>query len=151
MNLSHRINAFIKLGFFCRDLAETNNHSVFQSIRFENEFFTKESVIQALLSISDILTQSKIEKWISSYDLSLITKSKNIGVFLAGNIPLVGFHDFLSVVIGGNIAVVKLSSNDNVLFTFSWKVICKINPGDFNQGLMETAYVYLSEGGLHLN
>lgn len=118
MNLSDRINAFRKLGIFCKDLAETKNHSVFQSIRFENEFFTKQSVIQALLSISDILTQSKIEKWIFSYDLSLITKSKNIGVFLAGNIPLVGFHDFLCVLILNHKFIGKLSSKDSILFKF---------------------------------
>lgn len=118
MNLSHRINAFRKLGIFCRDLAETKNHSFFQSIRFENEFFTKESVIQALLSISNILIQSKIERWISSYDLSLITKSKNIGVFLAGNIPLVGFHDFLCVLILNHKFIGKLSSKDSILFKY---------------------------------
>ena len=128
MNLSDRINAFQKLGFFCRDLVEKKNHSVFQKASLENEFFTKESIIQALLSISNFLTRSEIEKWIYSNDLSMLTKSKNVGVFLAGNIPLVGFHDFLCVLILNHKFIGKLSSKDSVLFTYLVERLLIIEP-----------------------
>jgi len=128
LNLSERINAFEKLGNFCRQLVEKKNHSIFKRISKENEFFTKESVIHALLSISEILTKSKIEKWIFSYDLSLLRRPKNVGVFLAGNIPLVGFHDFLCVLILNHNFFGKLSSKDSVIFKYLVENLLIIEP-----------------------
>ncbi len=128
MNLSDRINAFQKLGFFFRDLVEKKNHSVFKKISIENEFFIKESIIQALLSISNLLKKSKIEQWIYSYDLSLLTKYKNVGVFLAGNIPLVGFHDFLCVLLLNHKFIGKLSAKDSILFNFLVEQLLIIEP-----------------------
>ena len=128
MNLSERINAFEKLGNFCCELATQKHHTIFKSVSKENEFFTKESTIHALLSISQILVKSKIEKWIFSYDLSLLKKSKNVGVFLAGNIPLVGFHDFLCVLILNHNFIGKLSSKDSILFKCLVKELLIIEP-----------------------
>jgi len=128
LNLSDRIKAFEKLGIVCRDLACSKKHSIFGEASLENEFFTKENVIQALVSISDLLTKSKLEKWIYSYDLSLYKKSKNIGVFLAGNIPLVGFHDFLCVLILNHKFIGKFSSKDSVLFNYLVDQLLIIEP-----------------------
>ena len=128
MNLSERINAFEKLGNFCHELAIKKNHSIFKKSSQENEFFTKESIMYALLSISKILKRSKIEKWINSYDLSLLAKSKNIGVFLAGNIPLVGFHDFLCVLLLNHKFIGKFSSKDSALFKYLVKHLLIIEP-----------------------
>ena len=60
--------------------------------------------------------------------LSEFENNKKVLLVMAGNIPLVGFHDFMSVIISGNKAVVKLSSNDKVLFPFIWDVVCNISP-----------------------
>ena len=40
---------------------------------------------------------------------------KNVGLVMAGNIPLVGFHDFLCVLVSGHRQTIKLSSKDDVL------------------------------------
>lgn len=82
-----------------------------------NGWFTPEQVYFAVQSWSEALTESNLDKWLSAYDFSNV-KSKTVGLILAGNIPLVGFHDFLSVLISGHKALVKLSSNDQHLIKF---------------------------------
>ena len=79
-----------------------------------NGWFTKENILFAIHQWSKALTPENIEKWLSPYDFSK-TDSKTIGLIMAGNIPLVGFHDFLSVLISGHKALVKQSSNDKLL------------------------------------
>jgi len=79
-----------------------------------NGWFTKENVKKSLVAIGELLTLDNLNKWISSYTISGKTPKK-VGVIMAGNIPLVGFHDFLSVILSGNKAVCKLSSDDNTL------------------------------------
>ena len=138
MNLKERTQTFVDLGVFLKDFKEGNDNLLsdeFEKLRskiheseVKNNWFTKDNIEKSLLSISNQLTQDNINSWLTPYNLSDIEEKKKVLLVMAGNIPLVGFHDFLSVVISGNIAVVKLSSNDNVLFTFLWEVICKINP-----------------------
>ena len=128
MNLSDRIKAFEKLGDVLRELINKKKHPIFKKIYNENNFFTKNNVIQALISISSLLENYKIEKWLSSYNLRKDGKSKNIGVFMAGNVPLVGFHDFLCVLILNNNFVGKPSSKDKILFKYVIKKLLQIEP-----------------------
>ena len=67
-----------------------------------NQWFTPEFIDHALLSIAQSLSEAKIRKWLSNYSYCKISGGKKIGVIMAGNIPLVGFHDFISVLISGN-------------------------------------------------
>jgi len=78
-----------------------------------NGWFTKENVLQSLSSLGNLLTNEKITNWLNLYNYS--TSPKRIGLIMAGNIPLVGFHDFLCVLLSGNTVVAKLSSDDNTL------------------------------------
>lgn len=78
-----------------------------------NGWFTKENVRQSLKALGSWLTEENLEEWVSSY--SFDDAPKKIAVIMAGNIPLVGFHDFLSVLISGNSIVCKLSSEDKTL------------------------------------
>lgn len=78
-----------------------------------NGWFTKENVRKALLNLGEQLTEEKLMDWTSGY--SFTEQPKRIGIIMAGNIPLVGFHDFLCVLCSGNKAVCKLSSNDKTL------------------------------------
>lgn len=79
-----------------------------------NGWFNLENVLFSMQQWSEALTAENLEKWLSSYDFEQVTP-KTIGIIMAGNIPLVGFHDFLSVLISGHKALVKLSSNDRIL------------------------------------
>lgn len=78
-----------------------------------NGWFTKENVRKALLNLGDQLTEDNLVDWTTSYKFS--ENPKRIGIIMAGNIPLVGFHDFLCVLCSGHKVVCKLSSNDKTL------------------------------------
>ncbi len=80
---------------------------------FFNGWFIKENVERALRSLGSQLTNEKLEEWVAPYSFS--ETPKKVAIIMAGNIPLVGFHDFLSVLISGNSAVCKLSSDDKSL------------------------------------
>jgi len=129
MNLEQRIKAFAKLGEALRDeirnpKSEIRNHT--------NGWFTSENITTAIFSIANNLTKEKLEKWLEKYQItnhqSPITNHQSVGVIMAGNIPLVGFHDFLCVLISGNIFVGKLSSDDKILLPKIAEILIEIEP-----------------------
>ncbi|MDP1817303.1 MAG: acyl-CoA reductase, partial [Leadbetterella sp.] len=83
----------------------------------ENQWFIPEFIQQAVENIAhQMLNQRALEEWSAEYSIPAENdRPKNIGIVMAGNIPLVGFHDFLSVFITGHHAVIKASSKDEVL------------------------------------
>lgn len=92
-----------------------------------NGWFTPEQVYFSLHSWAEALTEENLNKWLSPYNFSNV-EPKNIGLILAGNIPLVGFHDFLSVLISGHNALVKTSSNDQHLIQFLANYLITVEP-----------------------
>lgn len=130
MQLEKRINAFISLGKFINqftsDTASKNESILFNDFFFNemigciqlaksyNGWFTDENVLFALKSWSDALSEKNIRQWVSAYTIS-DTIPKTVALVMAGNIPLVGFHDFLSVLVSGNKVLIKQSSNDKHL------------------------------------
>ncbi|WP_130735029.1 acyl-CoA reductase [Flavobacterium sp. J27] len=133
---------FIELGHFLNQLTNENylkndavkNNSLFYNQMVDlidlsqshNGWFTKENVCFSLASWANALTRENLDKWLISYDFSLVTP-KNIGLILAGNIPLVGFHDFLSVLITGHNVIVKTSTNDQYLIQFLAKYLLSLD------------------------
>lgn len=92
---------------------------------FYNGWFTKENVNQSLIALGSQLTKEGLTSWTETYSFS--DNPKKVGVIMAGNIPLVGFHDFLCVVISGNTVVCKLSSDDKTLLpALAERLICFI-------------------------
>lgn len=91
-----------------------------------NAWFTKEAVKQSLLALGTWLETSKLQEWVATYNYA--TSPKKVAIIMAGNIPLVGFHDFLSVVLSGNVAVCKLSSDDKHLLPALVEVLFKLEP-----------------------
>lgn len=79
-----------------------------------NGWFTKENVLFALEQWSTALTRENLNNWLAPYSMDRV-HPKTVGLVLAGNIPLVGFHDFLSVLLSGHKVLVKQSSNDQLL------------------------------------
>ncbi|WP_170266464.1 acyl-CoA reductase [Phaeocystidibacter luteus] len=82
-----------------------------------NGWFEKSQVLHALREWSNALSDSSLSEWISRYpDGTFETESpKRVGIVMAGNIPLVGLHDLLTVSLTGHTAVVKMSGDDNQL------------------------------------
>ncbi|MBI4929626.1 MAG: acyl-CoA reductase [Bacteroidetes bacterium] len=150
MNLEKRINAFVKLGEILREVRTKNQESGFESIiekaTRHNAWFTQENILLAIGSLGEMLEESKLRKWIGNYSISqesgvgswerktstLLTPNSSlrtrVGVIMAGNIPLVGFHDFLCVLMSGNIFVGKLSSDDEFLLPAVAEILCEIEP-----------------------
>lgn len=82
----------------------------------QNAWFTKENVERSLKAIQlEFLDEVKLQEWISAYDFTNISP-KRVGIIMAGNLPLVGFADWLAVFMSGHISLVKCSDKDNVLF-----------------------------------
>lgn len=79
-----------------------------------NGWFNRENVIFSLQQWSEALTEQNLKLWLADYDLSR-SGGKTVGIVMAGNIPMVGFHDFISVLVSGHKVLVKQSSNDQQL------------------------------------
>jgi len=94
----------------------------------QNGWFTQENILYATGSWAQILQPEKIDKWFKMYDFNQLSQPKNVGVVMAGNIPLVGFHDFISVLMSGNRVKAKLSSNDKLLLPMLAKYMEHVQP-----------------------
>jgi len=129
MSLQKRIKDFVQLGLFLKQFKSDEKDPVIVDInnQFYDEFeylilrqkayngwFDKGLVIQAVTEIGASLTEENLSTWLADYSIA-DSANKTVGVIMAGNIPLVGFHDFLSVIISGNHIQAKLASNDNTL------------------------------------
>ena len=115
-----------------------------------NGWFTPEQVYFAVESWAKALREDNLNKWLSAYDLSEV-KPKTVGLILAGNIPLVGFHDFLSVLITGHKVLVKASSNDQHLIAFIADYLISIEPKlsyyiSFTDGKLENFDAIIATG-----
>jgi hypothetical protein len=133
---------FIELGNFLSQFTESdslrNNTVLHNDLFFEdfkalialsqshNGWFTPEQVYFAIQSWANALTEDNLNQWLSSYDLDNV-KPKTVALILAGNIPLVGFHDFLSVLLSGHKVLVKTSSNDQKLLPFLAKYLIAVD------------------------
>jgi len=95
-----------------------------------NGWFTASSIRNNLKELGELLTPEQLEQW--SADYTFVKEPKNIGVIMAGNIPIVGFHDFLCVLFSGHKALVKMSSDDMRLFPLVLELIAIFYP-EINQ------------------
>ena len=82
-----------------------------------NGWFTKENICFALKQWSELLKEKSLVQWLSNYPNSN-SQPKTIALIMAGNIPLVGFHDFLACIVTGHNIIIKQSSNDRHLLPF---------------------------------
>ncbi|MBK9390792.1 MAG: acyl-CoA reductase [Bacteroidetes bacterium] len=136
MDLKERIESFAELGRLLRELPVKNGDRYLSNLtelintqHLKNAWFTPAYVTEAIRAIGNVLTSENLFKWTGMYpELNSKRDLNNIGVIMAGNIPLVGFHDFLSVLISGNILNAKASSKDSDLIINISDLLCTINP-----------------------
>lgn len=146
MELLQRINAFTQLGDFLSQFSRTgiaqkegvlHNELFFEGLQHQiklagehNGWFTKENILFAIEGWADLLTQEHLENWLKEYESAFAKAhtTETIAIIMAGNIPLVGFHDFLCVLISGHHVVVKQSSNDKHLLPFLAKYLEYVAP-----------------------
>lgn len=144
ISIQNRITAFAKLGDFLSQFSIDNikkldsiehNEIFFDGFIHQiklaqenNSWFTKDNVLFSLNIISKSLTESNLNSFTNNFTLSSFSP-KNVAVIMAGNIPLVGFHDFLSVLISGHSVLVKQSSNDKHLLPYLAKYLEYVEQG----------------------
>ncbi|MBA4853589.1 acyl-CoA reductase [Emticicia sp. BO119] len=130
MQLKDFILTFSHLGGFI--LNENNAETISQwsyAARSENAWFTEDNVKLALNNIAKYyLNKDLLENFVATNHIQTNISPKKVGVVMAGNIPVVGFHDLLCVVLSGNIALIKLSSSDSVLMHFLIQKMFEISP-----------------------
>lgn len=117
MKRENQISGLIQTGNVVRNFLAENTPNVewlyiLKRSEVENPWFTEESQRFALEQWADLLDEKQLHKWLESYTPA--SEPKKIGLILAGNLPLVGFHDVISVILSGHIPVIKLSSKDRL-------------------------------------
>lgn len=128
MNAKERIDAAVFLGETLLNGDEYLDALIHRT-SFHNKWFTKENQEKAIQAIaSEFLSREKLEAWAGNYHIQDTPNIKTVGLIMAGNIPLVGFHDFLSVFISGHKSKIKLSEKDPFLFPYLLKILEKANP-----------------------
>ncbi|MDX1629161.1 MAG: acyl-CoA reductase [Fulvivirga sp.] len=125
MTLKDRIDAFTQLGQQLASLNDEQLEELHLRAAAENPWFTADNVNTAINGIIKYLDHQQLTEWAENYDLK--DQQKIVGVVMAGNIPLVGFHDLLCVLMSGNILKAKLSSQDTSLMRFIIHRLMKIN------------------------
>ncbi|WP_341220646.1 acyl-CoA reductase [Polaribacter atrinae] len=142
-SIQNRIIAFAKLGAFLgqfsidkiKKIDNIEHNEIFfdgflhqiKLAQEKNSWFTKDNILFSLNSLHKALTENNLNKFTESFDSDIKT-SKKVAIVMAGNIPLVGFHDFLSVLISGHSVLVKQSSSDKHLLPFLAKYLEYVAP-----------------------
>jgi len=146
MEIEDRISAFVTLGKYLMEsvslqngdfISQPTEGSMFSNIenavmqaQLENPWFTRDNILIALKNISASLERPKIEHFMQPYADRLTDQKtpQTIGVVMAGNIPAVGFHDFLCVLLAGRRFLGKLSSEDFLLLPAIAELLVRIKP-----------------------
>ena len=157
MTLNDRIIAFSTLGNFLNQFkkesytkneAIPNNELFFEKLtiaieraQHKNGWFLPEQVLHAIDQWSKALQKENLNNWLNPYNISS-TDPKTVAIIMAGNIPMVGFHDLLCILITGNKALVKLSSQDTHLINILSDYLIAFNPEfknliEFTEGKIE--------------
>ncbi len=138
MQLKQRIDAFVQMGAFIgrhfsqnMNKEEENLHlgltELIKQARIHNGWFTEEFCILAIKNVGNMLSKQQLEMFTQKIPQEN-KKPKVVAVICAGNIPMVGFHDMMCVLLTGHTALIKLSSDDNVLPPFFLKLLCHYQP-----------------------
>ncbi len=140
MNLPNRIDDFATLGMLLHQLnTNTPTHSIaikqqshFNRLIHEeqtrNPWFTPFFLHERVKQIAADLSYENLMKWLKPYNIDEQEKKSTVAVIMSGNIPLVGFHDALSVLITGHKLIAKHSSKDYYFFQFIFELLCMIQP-----------------------
>jgi hypothetical protein len=146
-SLEQRITAFEKLGRFLSqykearaddDLQKLNQyflkeyHTVVKDAELFNHWFSEDNLHFALEQWSLALTSEQLEAWLIDYDEEYFeakAEPKTVAIIMAGNIPLVGLHDLISVLISGHKALIKPSSDDAKLIPFILQMLVAVDKG----------------------
>ena len=171
MNTDQKILAFETLGRYLAQFAfvsfqedhevglindnfSKKTEAIIENTCHYNAWFTPEFIRLSFFGISSTLKAGNINKWLSLYSEQLKTpkaKPRDVGIIMAGNIPLVGFHDFFCVIMSGNHCSIKLSSKDDRLFPHIVEILSSINEEfaaivNFEEGFLKKPDAIIATG-----
>ena len=140
MNIQQRTDAFAKLGIEISEFLQGKSKNSLLGLAIkksfpENGWFTEDNVRNALSSVSEMITEKKIELFLTNYtnqippgreEPPLFHIPKSIGVIMPSNIPLAGFHDFFCVLMSGNVFVGRCAAQDKILLPSLAEMLIKI-------------------------
>lgn len=121
MTRNERIQLLVALGDYLRTQSDDPAlQTVVEKAHAENQWFTEDNIRQSLKAIAEtMLAQDALEAWAALYpDNAPVHPERTVGLIMAGNIPLVGFHDWMCVFVAGHRARIKLSEKDKTLLPF---------------------------------
>lgn len=124
INIQSLVNTFSALG----EQLSNPNEQLIDVINDElhyNAWFTPQNVEKAVKAVGASLNHNDLHTWLEKYDFN--SSNKKVGLILAGNIPMVGFHDVLCVLASGNYALIKASSQDNHLIKYVLQKLVEID------------------------
>lgn len=143
MTIEQRIKAFAELGKLLKMCSSTYQNGLMEvegngsakrlfelvySSKYHNPWFDENHVIKSYQGISHLLEYANLHQWCCTYPNIQLNTGKWVGVVMAGNIPAVGFHDFLSILISGFGIKIKLSSADNQLLPAMADFLAELDP-----------------------
>jgi hypothetical protein len=128
MSIEERIAAFEKLGKYIHAIDEGEFRELADRARNQNPWFIEESVKLAFAGLTHYLSSGALQQWVTRYALNKAQTPKTVAVVMAGNVPLVGFHDFLATLVSGHRVMIKLSSKDSVLLPALSKKLIELEP-----------------------
>ena len=135
MSKPEKIYQIDRLSELGAKLAHPDNEllALIESEQRYNAWFTPEYTLNAVKAIGGMLNHHDLEQWLPEMDNEKGKQNqsptiKNIGLILAGNIPLVGFHDVLCVIVSGHHAMIKASSNDARLIKYVLGLLVELAP-----------------------
>lgn len=127
MNFETRLQSLVDLGVALKAKA-AELEALYPIAKTKNQWFTVENQRMAVgRLIQNYLDQTALNKWVDNYKFK-DTAQKKIGLVLAGNIPLVGFHDLLCVYLAGHEAHFKMSEKDDTLYPFILETLFETAP-----------------------
>lgn len=127
LNKNYLIDVFSTLGTQLSYPDEQLNAIINDEYHY-NAWFTPQNAGRAVTSIGKMLNKEDLTKWLDKYEIDYEKPAKRVGLILAGNIPLVGFHDVLCVLMTGNHALIKASAQDTRLIKYVLGILVKIEP-----------------------
>jgi hypothetical protein len=135
MNLSERIEAFNEVGKLLDKTSNNDFSEVLRKTAMFNPWFTRFHCELMLKNFrKNFFDANKLNDWTKKYG-ALPEKNKIVGLVLAGNVPFVGMHDILCVLMSGNIAKIKMSSKDEYFFPWLHQQLRIIN-NQFSEKLL---------------
>ncbi|SHI53969.1 Acyl-CoA reductase (LuxC) [Cruoricaptor ignavus] len=145
MEMQGKVSALAKVGDFLGKFLTTDEAGysaqqkdfaeILQRSEIENPWFTQQNLRFALNSWAELLNEENLNNWLENYEFR--NHGKRVGLILAGNIPMVGFHDVICVILSGNFPLIKLSSKDRLLIPFLLKLWQEFSEGDVQFEIVE--------------